>query len=350
MQSITPEQRKNAENQIKALRKEIDYDTRDYAIDFLVQQYRENEFYIPDEYQRQYIWESQNKNRFIESILLGLPIPFMFFSDADDGRCEIIDGAQRTQTLEEFMNNELKLSDLKKLTTLNGFTYADLPEYFKRKFNKTTMRIVVLSDETTLEIRQEIFNRINTTGIRANPSEIRRGSHAGPFMDFLKECTKNSTFIRVCPVSETSKKRYDDLELVLRFFAFLNNYKNFNHRVDEFLDSYVESVKDSFDQKKFKMEFENMLAFVDKYFENGFKKTKTSKSTPRVRFEAIAVGVGLALRENPSLIPSSMEWLGSEEFKMHTTTHASNSPSRVSGRVEYVRDMLLGGETNAGND
>ena len=350
MQSITPEQRKNAENQIKALRKEIDYDTRDYAIDFLVQQYRENEFYIPDEYQRQYIWESQNKNRFIESILLGLPIPFMFFSDADDGRCEIIDGAQRTQTLEEFMNNELKLSDLKKLTTLNGFTYADLPEYFKRKFNKTTMRIVVLSDETTLEIRKEIFNRINTTGIRANPSEIRRGSHAGPFMDFLKECTKNSTFIRVCPVSETSKKRYDDLELVLRFFAFLNNYKNFNHRVDEFLDSYVESVKDSFDQKKFKMEFENMLAFVDKYFENGFKKTKTSKSTPRVRFEAIAVGVGLALRENPSLIPSSMEWLGSEEFKMHTTTHASNSPSRVSGRVEYVRDMLLGGETNAGND
>ena len=350
MQSITPEQRKNAENQIKALRKEIDYDTRDYAIDFLVQQYRENEFYIPDEYQRQYIWESQNKNRFIESILLGLPIPFMFFSDADDGRCEIIDGAQRTQTLEEFMNNELKLSDLKKLTTLNGFTYADLPEYFKRKFNKTTMRIVVLSDETTLEIRQEIFNRINTTGIRANPSEVRRGSHAGPFMDFLKECTKNSTFIRVCPVSETSKKRYDDLELVLRFFAFLNNYKNFNHRVDEFLDSYVESVKDSFDQKKFKMEFENMLAFVDKYFENGFKKTKTSKSTPRVRFEAIAVGVGLALRENPSLIPSSMEWLGSEEFKMHTTTHASNSPSRVSGRVEYVRDMLLGGETNAGND
>lgn len=350
MQSITPEQRKNAENQIKALRKEIDYDTRDYAIDFLVQQYRENEFYIPDEYQRQYIWESQNKNRFIESILLGLPIPFMFFSDADDGRCEIIDGAQRTQTLEEFMNNELKLSDLKKLTTLNGFTYADLPEYFKRKFNKTTMRIVVLSDETTLEIRQEIFNRINTTGIRANPSEIRRGSYAGPFMDFLKECTKNSTFIRVCPVSETSKKRYDDLELVLRFFAFLNNYKNFNHRVDEFLDSYVESIKDSFDQKKFKMEFENMLAFVDKYFENGFKKTKTSKSTPRVRFEAIAVGVGLALRKNPSLIPSSMEWLSSEEFKMHTTTHASNSPSRVSGRVEYVRDMLLGGETNAGND
>lgn len=343
-------ERHDAEEQIKLLRKEIDYDTRDYAIDFLVQQYQENEFYIPEEYQRQYIWEDTNKNRFIESILLGLPIPFMFFSDTDDGRCEIIDGAQRTQTLEEFMSNELVLSNLKKLTKLNGFTYGDLPEYFKRKFNKTTMRIIVLSDDTTIEIRQEIFNRINTTGIRANPSEIRRGSYAGPFMDFLKECTKNPTFTKVCPVSETSKKRYDDLELVLRFFAFLNNYKNFNHRVDEFLDRYVEETQDNFDKDQLQFEFDNMLTFVDRYFENGFKKTKTSKSTPRVRFEAISVGVALALREKPDLVPKSMTWLNDKDFKIHTTTHASNSPARVAGRVEYVRDMLLKGEDDASDN
>ena len=100
MTKITDEKLKAAEEQIKTLRKEVDYDTRDYAIDFLVQQFKENEFYIPYEYQRQFIWDEQNKNRFIESILLGLPIPFMFFSDTDDGRCEIIDGAQRTCTLE----------------------------------------------------------------------------------------------------------------------------------------------------------------------------------------------------------------------------------------------------------
>lgn len=336
-----------AEQQIKELRKEVDYDTRDYAIDFLVQQYRENEFYIPDEYQRQYIWEDSDKNRFIESILLGLPIPFMFFSDTDDGRCEIIDGAQRTQALEEFMQNDLVLSNLKKLTELNGFTYNDLPEYFKRKFNKTTMRIIVLSDETTMDIRKEIFNRINTTGRPAKPSEIRRGSYAGPFMEFLKECTKNPIFIKVCPVSEISKKRYEDLELVLRFFAFLNNYKNFTHRVDEFLDQYVEDNQNKFDAETFRSEFVRMVTFVDKYFPNGFRKTKNAKSTPRVRFEAISVGVALALRINPNLEPKSMDWLESDEFKIHTTTHASNSPARVAGRVEYVRDMLLAGENYA---
>lgn len=347
---ITTEIKRTAEEQIKSLRKEIDYDTRDYSIDFLVQQYRENEFYIPDEYQRQYIWDDNDKNRFIESILLGLPIPFMFFSDTSDGRCEIIDGAQRTQTLEEFMDDGLKLNNLKRLTALNGFCYSDIPEYFRRKFNKTTMRIIVLSDETTIDIRKEIFNRINTTGERAKAIEIRRGSYAGPFMSFLKECSENKTFQKICPVSEISRKRYEDLELVLRFFAFLNNYKSFNHRVDEFLDEYVETNQDTFNKDDFKKEFERMVNFIDKYFENGCKKSKNAKSTPRVRFEAISVGVGLALRENENLEPSSMEWLDGEDFKKHTTTHASNSQTRVSGRVEYVRDMLLAGDENASDN
>ena len=188
---ISEEQKNAAEEQIRALRKEIDYNTRDYSIDFLIQQFRNDEFYIPDEYQRQYIWNNADKNRFIESILLGLPIPLMFFSDTEDGRCEIIDGAQRTQTMEEFMSGDLILSNLKKLTALNGFTYDDVPAYFRKKFDKTNMRIIVLSDDTSLEIRQEIFNRINTTGRVANNSEIRRGSYRGPFMDFVTECSKN---------------------------------------------------------------------------------------------------------------------------------------------------------------
>ena len=123
-QAIDDEKKVAAEEQIRSLRKEIDYNTRDYTIDFLIQQFRNDEFYIPDEYQRQYIWNEEDKNRFIESILLGLPIPLMFFSDTEDGRCEIIDGAQRTQAMEEFMSGDLVLGGLKKLTSLNGFSHS----------------------------------------------------------------------------------------------------------------------------------------------------------------------------------------------------------------------------------
>ena len=339
---ITSEMKKKAEEQIKNLRKEIDYTTRDYSIDFLVQKFREDEFYIPDEYQRQFIWDDDKKSLFIESVLLGLPIPLMFFSDTEDGRCEIIDGAQRTQSLEAFMSNDLELTNLQKLDSLLEFKYDDIPEYFKKKFDKTNIRVVVLSDETTLDIRQEIFTRINTSGVKASPIEVRRGQFMQTdFMRFIKECSEDDVFLKLCPLSETLKKRYEGQELVLRFFAYLNNYKKFEHRVDQFIDDYVDSNKDTFNRDEFLKEFKRMLDFVDKNFPYGFAKSKNAKSTPRVRFEAIAVGVALALRENEKLIVNNVDWIGSDEFRIHTTTNASNSLNRVTGRIEYVRNMLL---------
>lgn len=345
---ITVEMKKAAEVQIRDLQKEISFDTKDYPIEVLVDKFRADDFYIP-EYQRKFVWDDAKKVRFIESVLLGLPIPLMFFSDNEDGRCEIIDGAQRTQTLEAFLYNDLMLNGLEKLTSLNGLTFLDLPEIFQRKFKGRTLRIIILADTTTIETRQDIFNRINTGGTKAIPSEIRRGSYAGAFMEFVEKCAKDEQFNKLCPISETMRNRYEDSELIVRFFAYLNNYQNFQHVVDDFLNEFVKGREVVFEQSEYEKEFRNMLDFVEKYFPYGFAKTKNAKSTPRVRFEAISVGVALALRENPNLQPNSMEWLNSEEFKIHTTTHASNSPKRVSGRIEYVRDMLLKGDSDENN-
>ena len=85
-----------------------------------------------------------------------------------------------------------------------------------------------------------------------------------------------------------------------------------------------------------------MLKFVDGNFPFGFAKSKKAKSTPRVRFEAISVGVALALRENENLNVDNIDWIESDEFKIHTTSHASNSPNRVTGRIEFVKNKLLG--------
>lgn len=336
--------------QVDALRSEIDYTTRDYAIDFLVNQFREGEFFIPSEYQRQFIWDDINKCRFIESILLGYPIPFMFFSDNDDGRTEIIDGAQRTSTLEEFLANDLTLSGMVLLTKLNGCSFAQMPLSIQRKFCKTTLRVVALQEGTSLAVRQEIFNRINTSGKPAKPIETRRGTFPGKFMDFLGDCAETPLFKKLCPVSDSAAKRYEHIELVLRFFAFLNDYTNFDHRVDEFLDGFMKIHQNEFDQNRFNNEFDSMLEFVDKHFEYGFRKSQNAKSVPRARFEAIAVGVALALREREDLVPAiPTNWVNidadeGKDFKWHTTTHSSNNKKRVTGRIEYVRDMLLTGK------
>ena len=85
-----------------------------------------------------------------------------------------------------------------------------------------------------------------------------------------------------------------------------------------------------------------MLVFVEKYFPNGFAKSKSAKSTPRTRFEAISVGVNLALNENKNLNTNTEEWLESKEFKKVTTTDSANNKSKLVERITFVKNKLLG--------
>jgi len=338
---ITTELIEKAEFQIKEYQKQIEYDTKDYTIEHLVDKFNKKDFFIP-QYQRKFVWRPKNKSLFIESVLLGLPIPFMFFAGCDDGRLEIVDGAQRMQTLVEFVSNQLKLSNLEKLTYLNGFKFQNLTEAQQRKFNNKAFRVIVLDEKTTQDVRQDLFNRINTSGMKATDSEVRRGSYPGPLTTFIEKCTENADFIRLCPVSSGKNLRQERFELVLRFFAYLNNYENFIHNVNGFLNDFLVENLETFDDEQYQNEFARMLAFVDANFEFGFAKTKNASTTPRVRFEALSVGIALALRENPDLTVDNVDWLQSSEFKKFTTSDASNNQNKLVGRIEYVRDKLLG--------
>lgn len=339
---ITMEIKSEADAQIKENQKKIDYDTKDYTLELLIDKFLKEEFFIP-QYQRKYIWKDKNKNLFLESIFLGLPIPFMFLADCSDGTQEIIDGAQRMQTIVEFYQNKIRLSGMEKLTKLNGFTFSDLSEPQQRKFKNKSLRVIVLEEDTPDEARQDLFYRINTTGIKANDSEVRRGSYPGPLTTFIDECSRDETFVKLSPMTQEKADRYERFEFILRFFAYLNEYEKFGHDVNEFLDEYLKRNLHSFDRNLFKSDFDSMVDFVNTNFPYGFAKSEKARSTPRVRFEAIAVGVGLALRENPDLRIENVDWLNSDEFKDLTTSDASNNEGRLKQRVEFVKEKLLKG-------
>ncbi len=340
---ISPDQIQAADNQIRLLQSEVKYDLRDFTIDYLVNAFKEDLFFIPD-YQRAFIWPEKNKSKFIESVILGLPIPMLFVADMADGRLEIVDGAQRIQTLEQFLSGDLKLDDLTLLNSLTGFTINELSIPQQRKIKTRALRMVVLEDGTSEAIRKELFHRINTQSIRAKGSEIRRGSFAGPFVQFIKERSNDALFRKLCPISSTALNRRENEELVTRFFCYSDRYQKFKHDVDKFIDEFVEERKNKIDNRVAHDEFSRTMEFVARYFPHGFAKSKNATSTPRVRFEAIAVGVNLALRINPNLTPENhvSEWITSTEFVAHTTTHASNSGPRLRSRIEFVRDKLLG--------
>lgn len=337
---ISETQRNTAEIEIKTLQQQVDYDLKDFTIELIVQKFLKDEFWIPP-YQRDYIWKPANKNLFIESVLLGLPIPFMFLAENDDGRLEIVDGAQRIQTLESFLSGDIILKGLVKLPSVNGFSFSDLPDTQQRKFLNRALRIIVLAEGTDQALRHELFKRINTSGEKARASEVRTGAYPGAFMDFISNCAASNEFRALCPISDSMIGRQEDVELVTRFFCYLDHYQEFKHDVEAFINKYVVGIGNSFDEQKMRAEFFGMLDFVKKSFPAGFAKIKGAKTTPRVRFEAISVGVAAALRVRPSLKPQSVDWLDSDEFLQQTTTHASNSGPRLRGRIEYVRDKLL---------
>jgi Protein of unknown function DUF262 len=255
---------------------------------------------------------------------------------------EIVDGTQRIRTLYRFLENELRLCGIKKLEGLNNFKFRDLPISRQRRFNRATIRMIVLTDKANEETRRDLFERINTGSITLNDMEKRRGISPGPFVNLLEELAKDPRFIKLCPLSPSSIASREPEEFVLRFFAYLHNYKNFDRQVNTFLNDYLKSKnKSQVDLDIFRKEFYMMLDFVGEYFPNGFSKARGHVRTPRIRFEAISVGVALALKQKNDLIPKSIDWLESEEFKEYTTSDASNSRPKVVKRIEYVRDNLL---------
>jgi hypothetical protein len=350
-ETIGDNERQAAERQVTEHLRIVDYDTKEYPVETVVMKYltrksdEDNDLFVPD-YQRDFTWSVERQSKFIESILVGLPIPYVFVADVSDkeGRLEIVDGSQRIRTLAAFVTNRLKLLGLAKLTSLIGFRFCDLELVRQRRFLRRTIHMIELSEKADEEVRRDIFERINTGSDVLRDMEVRRGIVPGPFLTLIEECAANPLFRELAPLSPASEKRREREELVLRFFAYLDNYEGFEKRVREFLDDYLKATQGNFDRQKsaiFKDTFLIMLEFVRRVFPNGFKKAANHKRTPHIRFEAIAVGSALALRQCPDLHPAEPTWLDSAEFKKYTTSDSSNSKPKVKRRIEYVRDCLL---------
>lgn len=352
----------SADNEIRLAQRNIGYNVREWTVELIVQKYGDNietdknELFIPD-YQRDYKWDVKTASRFIESILLDFPIPYLYIADVFnedpelDGRVEIIDGSQRIRSIYYFWNNQFELKDLKELKSLEGFKFSDLLASRQRRLLRASLRFIELKGDVEEQHRRDLFERINSGVKRLEAMEVRHGSDAAAsifYRDIVTPCSTNQLFSRLAPLSDRKRSNGDHRELVLRFFAYLNDLDNYKGFVAPFIDNYLNTQAEAVteqDVDNFKKDFESMLDFVDTHFPMGFKKTATSKTTPRARYEAIAVGTALALRANPQLqapvIPVG-DWLFDEEFETIVTADSANNTSQLKNRIFYVKNKLLG--------
>lgn len=340
---------KRAERQILDYSKKIDFYTSEFTVEILADKVRSEEYTIP-EYQREFIWEAVRKSRFIESLIIGLPIPFLFFWESErDGKLEIVDGSQRLRTLEEYLSGKLILEGLERLDALNGLGFNDLPMARQRKIKNKSIRGIVLSETTDTESRIDLFERINTGPKVANPTEVRRGVLQGDFMSFVNELAELPLFNKLAPVSVKQSRSREREELITRFFAYSDGLDDYKDDVSPFLFRYIKRMNLRFSndpglRAEYLGRIERVLSFVDEYFEVGFRKVSNATTTPRSRFEALSVGVYQALSESDlsNMSKSVAEGLcADEEFKKEVRSDGANAKRRLSSRIDYVSRWLL---------
>lgn len=212
------------EDQIAELQKITDYEIREWPIEVLVEKFingREtdtSEIFIPD-YQREMVWTAKQQSRFIESILIRLPVPFIFAADVGSGdragSLEIIDGSQRLRTLDNFLSGRLRLENLARLKAANGLVFSDFAKPRQLRFKRSTIRVIELTEQADEQARREMFDRLNSGGSKLTSMEVRRGVEDGPFMKLITECAARQLFREMVPLSDRNAKRKEYEELAL---------------------------------------------------------------------------------------------------------------------------------------
>lgn len=215
-------------------------------------------------YQRRQRWTPERQSLLIESFLINIPIPPLFVYETRPNVYEVMDGQQRITAIKAFYSNELKLVGLERWPELNGKTYSKLPPKIKAGIDRRSISwITVLnesseSDDDAFAIKQLVFERLNTGGVKLSHQEIRNALFAGPFNDLLVELSKLPSHRIAWGLPEYSNAEdayvpdhlarssfyleMEDVEMILRFFA-LRHAEHYTRGMRGFLDLYMERAR-----------------------------------------------------------------------------------------------------------
>jgi hypothetical protein len=212
----------------------------EWTISTLRDKYERGQIDLQPHYQREYVWELKPElpSRLIESLLLQIPIPPLYFVRLDTGKIEVVDGQQRLTTLIRFVTNQFELQKLQKLSNLNGAGFKDLTERDQEKIMDASIRSIVIDAGTNHDLRYEIFERLNRGAMALNEQEIRNCAYRGPFCDLLSELEKDGNWRKV-KGTDTPEPRFIEREMILRFFAFAARIDHYGGNLKKFLNDYM---------------------------------------------------------------------------------------------------------------
>jgi len=190
----------------------------DLSVQTLIEQWGGKVLILPD-IQREYVWDNGKASRLIESLVLNISIPALYFAENQEAKYEIIDGHQRVRSIVRYVNNEFSLSGIAVLREYKGLRFHQLPEREQRFLKMRTLRTILISIDSHPNMRFEIYERLNTGAILLNAQELRNSIYRGPFNNLLHELAKTSEFRKQLIGTKVPRRRMVDEELILRFLS-----------------------------------------------------------------------------------------------------------------------------------
>lgn len=256
-EALTQEERDDLEAAEHETRPVV-YSGQDFDVAGLVGRLKRDDVLIPtfghkDEriasqgFQRSFVWSRRQMDRFIESLLLGYPVPGIFLVRQPDKRYLVLDGQQRLSTLRDFTEGvhagrEFALKNV--ADDFVGLTYKTLPEDLRRVFEDTFIQATIVASDgssASLESVYKIFERLNSGGTQLTPHEIRVALYAGALINFIEELNSDKLWRQVYG---KRSKRLRDQELVLRIVALYASAATYSRPLKSFLNTFVGEHRD----------------------------------------------------------------------------------------------------------
>ena len=194
--------------------------SRSQVVNLLVRRIKNGALELHPDFQRSAgIWSKVKQSRLIESLLIKIPIPSLYFDASNESRWLVIDGLQRLSTIDDFVNDRFKLTRLEFLHDLEGLTYSQLPTVYQMRIDETEVTSYLVMPGTPMRVKFDIFRRINTGGVPLSQQEIRHALNMGPCTDLLRAMTETDSFKAVVR-GGISDVRMADRECALRYLVF----------------------------------------------------------------------------------------------------------------------------------
>lgn len=329
----------------------------------LISMYEEDELVKP-ELQRKYVWDKVEASRFIESILLGLPVPSVFLAQSGSQKL-IVDGYQRIMTVYDYMRGifstdkkVFRLSNSEKINARwRNKAFSELSTDDQRKIKSTTIHAIIFeqkkpeNDGTSL---YQVFERINTSGRTLTPQEIRNCVYQGSFNTMLFEINENKTW-RELFGTEEADSRMRDLEYILRFFTMktgdILDTESKQISLKKALNDFMKTHKEDSpaDIQRFKDEFDTTVQLVyDHIGKDAFRNYTRGKFPKKFHpaiFDAIMVAVFLIHKQGIPLDDVSEEkhiaLLENPGFK-EATSKRTTDVENIRKRIFLAGEMLFG--------